>query len=477
MRYKVGGPAMSHVAYNWARDLPMEGPRGKRSVLKSLGDHANEYWASWPSRKLIAKETDLSPRSVSNYLRDLVHDGVIVPVPWRNEEGGDAGSGYFLTGMPGAPNFAPISMAFKDRRYGFPRGRTPEWWSGEKRNSQAAVQDPLWGEGPTHRTPGSHPWEGEGPTGRTPGVPPIGPLEPSVEPPVEPSIKTSGKDHPAAASATAEAGTSRSEVLADGYATGPAAADAVAAANSTVIQMSDHRAARAAGRAVGEKPAAKPKKLTASQKRDAERRAQIEAMPMGRVTKVVTKYEKTYPKGCKWAAERAQADLGLAVIPEDGDDDWDEFLRCVFWWALKFHNRRQDWPEVLTRAFDEEAMAAEETVAAIRRQRVNLLTCEDGAEDDTLKRMFKAINTMAPTARAEMAAEIELRKPRVWSKCLASAQDQLERDNDEVDEADLTRLALQYVVQRYRHSKSKQWPSFVVPPSMRPNPVSRSSAA
>lgn len=468
---------MSNEAHNWARDLPMEGPRGKRAVLKSLGDHANEYWASWPSRKLIGKETDLAPRSVSNYLRDLVHDGLIVPVPWRNEEGGDAGSGYFLMGMPGAPNFAPVSVAFKDRRYGFPRGRTPEWWSGEKRNDQTPVQDPLWGEGPTHRTPGSHPWEGEGPTSGTPGVLPMGPLEPSVEPSTEPSIKTSGKDHPAAASADAEAGTSRSEVLADGYATSPAPADAVAAATSTVIQMSDHRAARAAGRAVGEEPVAKPKKLTTSQQRDAKRHEQIEAMPSERVKKVVAKYEKAYPKGCKWAAERARIELGLAAVPEGGDAGRDEFLRRVYWWSLKFHNKRQDWPEVLTWAFDAEAVAAAESVDALRKQKVNLLSCKEGAEDDVLKRMFEAVNAMAPAARTEMAAEIELRKPRIWPKCLARAQEHLEREGGEVDAVDLTRLALQYVAMHYRYLKSKQWPDFAVPPSMRPEPASRSSAA
>lgn len=459
---------MSNEAHNWARDLPMEGPRGKRAVLKSLGDHANEHWASWPSRKLIARETDLAPRSVSNYLRDLVHDGLIVPVPWRNEEGGDAGSGYFLMGMPGAPNFAPISAAFKDRRYGFPRGRTPEWWSGEKRNSQTPVQDPLWGEGPTHRTPGSHPREGEGPTGRTPGVPPIGPLEPSVEPPVEPSIKNSGINPLPPASARAEAGTSRSEVLADGYAMSPAAADAVAAATSTVIQMSDHRAAREAGRWVEEKPAAKPKKLTAAQKRDAERWARIDAMPLARVEKVITKYRRTHPKGCAWATKRAREEAGLAAVPEVGDDGWDGFLRHVYWWALKFHNRKQDWPEALMWALDDEAVAAAEAVEAVRKQRVTLLSAEEGTEDDALQRMFKAINAMKPEARTEMAAEIELRKPRVWPKCLARAQEHLERDGDEVDTVDLTRLALQYVAMHYRYLKSKQWPDFVVPPSMRP---------
>lgn len=228
---------------------------------------------------------------------------------------------------------------------------------------------------------------------------------------------------------------------------------------------------------MGEKPAAKPKRLTTSQRRDAERRERIEAMPVERVKKVITKYEKAYSKGCKWATEMARKDMNLAKVPEHGDNGRDEFLRRVYWWVLKFHNRKQDWPEVLTQAFDDEAMAVEESVAAIRRQRVNLLSCEDGTEDETLKRMFKEINAMTPAARTEMAAEIELRKPRVWPKCLASAQDQLERDNDEVDEADLTRLALQYVVQRYRHSKSKQWPSFVVPPSMRPNSTSRPSAA
>lgn len=450
----------------------MEGPRGKRSVLKSLGDHANEYWASWPSRKLIAKETDLSPRSVSNYLRDLVHDGLIVPVPWRNEEGGDAGSGYFLMGMPGAPNFAPVSVAFKDRRYGFPRGHTPAWWSGEKRNDRTPVQDPLWGEGPTDRTPGSHPWEGEGPTGGTPGVPPVGPLEPSGEPPVEPSIKTSGINTLPPASARAEAGTSRSEVWAEADAIAPAPADAVAAATSTVIQMSDHRAARMAGGTVEGKTATKPKKLTASQRRDAERRERIEAMPLARVEKVLGKYAKVQENGYLWAVDMTRKDMGVAETPEHRGDGWEQFVRRVYWWALKFHNRRQDWPEVLTRAFDEEAMAAEEAVAAIRRQRVDLLTCKDGAEDDTLKRMYKAINAMTSAERDKMAAEIELRKPRVWATAFADAQNQLEQDG-EVEAANHVRLALQYVVQRYRWSKSKQWPSFVVPPSLRPDSVAK----
>lgn len=443
---------MSHEARNWARDLDLPGPRGKQDVLKELGDHANEYWATWPSKRTLAKDTKLHPNTVSNYLRDLVHDGLIVPVPWRNEEGGDAGSGYFLMGMPGAPNFAPVSVAFKDRRYGFPRGRTPEWWSGEKRNEQTPVQDPLWGEGHT------------GVRGR---VTPVSPLEPSVEPPVEPSIKTSGKDHPAAASANAEAGTSRSEVLAAGYATSPAPADAVAAATSTVIQMSDHRAARAAGRVVEEKPVAKPKKLTASQQRDAKRHEQIEAMPSERVKKVVAKYEKAYPKGCKWAVERARVELGLATVPEGDDDGRDGFLRRVYWWSLKFHNKRQDWPEVLTWAFNAAAVAAEEAAAALRKQKVHLLTCAPGNEDAVLDLMYEAVNEMGQDATAKMAEEIQLRKPRVWPQERAKAEAQLLKEDGAVDPEVLIRLTLKYVMRRYAKSASKQWPDFVLPPALR----------
>lgn len=460
---------MSHEAHNWARDLPMEGPRGKRAVLKSLGDHANEYWASWPSRKLIGKETDLAPRSVSNYLRDLVHDGLIVPVPWRNEEGGDAGSGYFLTGMPGAPNFAPVSVAFKDRRYGFPRGRTPEWWSGEKRNGQAPVQDPLWGEGPTHRTPGSHPWEGEGPTGRTPGVPWVGPLEPSVEPPAEPSIKTSSINPLLPASARAEAWTSRRDVLAAADAGNRSTAEAANDERvSSVIQMSDHRSGRQVG-AVEEVAAAKPKRQTKSQRLDAERREQIEAMPLERVEKVVAKYRRTHPKGCQWAVKKAREEAGLATPPEADDDGWDAFLRRAYWWALKFHNGKQDWPAALLWAFDEEAVAAQEAEAALRRKRVVWIPCEQGEEDAVLQRMYEVIGAMDPGARSAMADEIRIRKPKVWDESYASAWEQLEGDDKPVETSNHIRLSLQYVVRHYHGSESdvKRWPSFTVPPSMR----------
>ena len=217
-----------------------------------------------------------------------------------------------------------------------------------------------------------------------------------------------------------------------------------------------------------EKPAAKPKKLTAAQKRDAERWARIDAMPLARVEKVITKYRRTHPKGCEWATKRARKEAGLVAVPEVGDDGWDGFLRRVYWWALKFHNRKQDWPEALMWALDDEAVAAVEAVEAVRKQRATLLSAKEGTEDNVLNRMFKAINAMEPGARAEMAAEIELRKPRVWPKCLARAQEHLERDGDEVDAVDLTRLALQYVAMHYRYLKSKQWPDFVVPPSMRP---------
>lgn len=220
---------------------------------------------------------------------------------------------------------------------------------------------------------------------------------------------------------------------------------------------------------VERKAAAKPKKLTKAQRRDADRRERIEAMPLDRVEKVLNKYAKVHESGYSWAVEMARKDLDVTEAPEHRANGWDKFLRRVYWWALKFHNRRQNWPDALTWAFDDEAVAAAEAVAAIRRQRVDLLTCKDGTEDETLKRMYKAINAMTSAARDDMAAEIKLRKPRIWATAFADAQNQLEQGDAEFDAVDHVRLALQYVVQHYRWSKSKQWPSFVVPPSLRPD--------
>lgn len=186
---------MNHVARNWAGNLELSGPRGKQAVLKELGDFANEFWAAWPSRNTLAKKLKLTPATVSNYLRDLVKDGLLVPVPWCNEEGGDAGNGYFLTGCPDSPNFAPIDVAFKERRYGHPRGFKPAWWSGEKGTGKASQQPPeddeIWGEGNTDMRGASHPYEGEGNISVRGRVTPVSPLEPLLEPPQDPPSKTS----------------------------------------------------------------------------------------------------------------------------------------------------------------------------------------------------------------------------------------------------------------------------------------------
>jgi len=62
---------MSLAALRWARRVPPSaGPAGA-SVLRLLADRANENGVCWPSVARIAKETNLSRRTVFRALADL----------------------------------------------------------------------------------------------------------------------------------------------------------------------------------------------------------------------------------------------------------------------------------------------------------------------------------------------------------------------------------------------------------------------
>jgi hypothetical protein len=67
---------MSIEAMNWARKI-LTGCPGRKAVLMSLADRADEQWSCFPSLALIAAETELCERSVRRHLRELEDQGVV----------------------------------------------------------------------------------------------------------------------------------------------------------------------------------------------------------------------------------------------------------------------------------------------------------------------------------------------------------------------------------------------------------------
>jgi hypothetical protein len=75
---------MSIEALNWA-NRQLVGCAGRKSVLRTLADRADEQWSCFPSVAMISTETELCERSVQMHLRKLAADGFIAikAVPGR----------------------------------------------------------------------------------------------------------------------------------------------------------------------------------------------------------------------------------------------------------------------------------------------------------------------------------------------------------------------------------------------------------
>ncbi len=77
---------MSFTATRWAWSAPVENS-GQRLVLLNLADRANKQGECWPSQKRIARDTNLSERSVRGWLKKLQNNGYIERRPRKSGAG------------------------------------------------------------------------------------------------------------------------------------------------------------------------------------------------------------------------------------------------------------------------------------------------------------------------------------------------------------------------------------------------------
>lgn len=77
---------MSIQAVAWAIDQKTGSPAGK-VVLLCVANYADENGECWPSQETIAAETELSERSVREWLQKLEEIGLLTRTPRRREDG------------------------------------------------------------------------------------------------------------------------------------------------------------------------------------------------------------------------------------------------------------------------------------------------------------------------------------------------------------------------------------------------------
>jgi hypothetical protein len=134
---------MSNRAIGWAKSR--QGNAGYKAVLTAMSDTANQYMATWASRKTLAKVTGLKESTIRDHQNRAVKNGDLVLVPWQTPSGADASPGYFLGCVRGVfDELPPLEVAFAKRinfkgpgQGGRPRGHTPAWWSGERKSTSA----------------------------------------------------------------------------------------------------------------------------------------------------------------------------------------------------------------------------------------------------------------------------------------------------------------------------------------------------
>lgn len=92
---------MSNKAVNWARNVPSLSS-SEAFVLWVICDRYNEeVGMAWPSIESIARDTRLSPRTVSRALNVLAQRKLIIRKrTFSNRHGGWASNSYFLSRFP-----------------------------------------------------------------------------------------------------------------------------------------------------------------------------------------------------------------------------------------------------------------------------------------------------------------------------------------------------------------------------------------
>lgn len=88
---------MSHLAFRWAREVPIKDSEGK-CVLRELADRANEQAGCWGNLQGIADSLGKSRRAVIAHIRSLSELGYIEVYERRDVAGRKLNDGYVLVG-------------------------------------------------------------------------------------------------------------------------------------------------------------------------------------------------------------------------------------------------------------------------------------------------------------------------------------------------------------------------------------------
>jgi DNA-binding transcriptional ArsR family regulator len=95
---------VSNEAIDWAIKQDAAGNAPRKLILILLANRADDAWVCWPSRRLLAEESGLSPRQVVRHLASLEEDGLIRRVAWERADGGQGANVYVLgPGDSGTP--------------------------------------------------------------------------------------------------------------------------------------------------------------------------------------------------------------------------------------------------------------------------------------------------------------------------------------------------------------------------------------
>lgn len=113
MRYKVGGPLMSHRAHNWSKLQKAGGP-GRKGLLLLIADMCDENLECFPSIALLAQIMETSERYIRGMLQDL-EDLKLISSEYRYRNGRRTSSLYRVLVPEG---FVEVSASAHYRNHG-----------------------------------------------------------------------------------------------------------------------------------------------------------------------------------------------------------------------------------------------------------------------------------------------------------------------------------------------------------------------
>jgi biotin operon repressor len=144
---------MSLTATRWAWSAPVENS-GQRLVLLNLADRANKQGECWPSQERIARDTNLSERSVRNRMKELEETGFIKRRHRKNGAGrtsdltvlmidGQPNASTAKTGTPPSATNAATNRQNSPEDTGKPRRQTDQD-STDQTEHNKSNGSPVW---------------------------------------------------------------------------------------------------------------------------------------------------------------------------------------------------------------------------------------------------------------------------------------------------------------------------------------------